>query len=55
MRPVGELRLAEIDDAFRHLHPEEKRSQSDQILPNIHYLYPRRDQSWLEATQRILE
>ena len=55
MRPFGEVRLAEIDDAFRHLHPEEKRSQSDQILPNIHYLYPRRDQSWLEATQRILE
>ena len=55
MRPVGEVRLAEIDDAFRHLHPEEKRSQSDQLLPNIHYLYPRRDQSWLEATQRILE
>jgi hypothetical protein len=55
MRAVGEQRLAEIDDAFRHLHPEARRSESDQLLPNIHYLYPRRDHSWLEATQRILE
>lgn len=55
MRAGGEERLAEIEDAYRHLHPETRRSQADQLLPNIHYLYPRRDHSWLEATLRILE
>ena len=55
MRSAGLERVAEINDAFRHLQSDEKRRATDTTLPNMHYLYPRRDQSWLKAAQRILE
>ena len=55
MRAAGLERVAEINDAFRHLQSEEKRRAADTLLPNMHYLYPRLDQSWLKAAQRILE
>ncbi len=55
MRAAGLERVAEINDAFRHLQSDEKRRATDTTLPSMHYLYPRRDQSWLKAAQRILE
>jgi len=54
-RAAGEERLGEINDAYNHLKNAERRQKADRILPNINYLYPRRDQSWMEALHRIAE
>ena len=55
MRKTGEERLQEINEAFSNLKSPQKRAKADRILPNVSYLYPRRDQSWLEAVQRIMD
>jgi hypothetical protein len=54
MRKSGSERLAEIQDAFDNLRSPPRRQRADRLLPNISYLYPRRDQSWLEAVQRLV-
>ena len=55
MRKAGEERLREIDDAYGNLKSADRRAKVDRLLPNVSYLYPRRDQSWLEAVSRLLE
>ncbi len=55
MRKSGAERLADIKDAFQHLKSPKLRAKADKLLPNINYLYPRRDQSWLEAVQRLIQ
>lgn len=55
LRKTGEERLQEINEAFNNLKNPQKRAKADRILPNVRYLYPRRDQSWLEAVQRIMD
>lgn len=54
MREAAAERLKEIDEAFQNLASPAKRARADKLLPNVHYLYPRRDQSWLEALNRVL-
>jgi hypothetical protein len=54
MRAAGAERLEEITDAFNNLRSPKRRSRADKLLPNINYLYPRRDQSWLEAVLRFV-
>ena len=54
MRKAGGDGLAGILDAYSNLKTPQKRHEADGLLPNINYLYPRRDQSWLEAVQRVL-
>jgi hypothetical protein len=54
MRKAGEERLKEIAEAYDNLKSPERRSRADRLLPNISYLYPRRDQSWLELVHRLL-
>jgi len=54
MRKSGAERLAEIVDAYNNLKTPQKRHKADALLPNINYLYPRRDQSWLEAVIRLV-
>jgi hypothetical protein len=54
MRKAGEERLTEIHEAFNALKTPEKRAKTDRLLPNVSYLYPRRDQSWLETVTRLL-
>ena len=54
IRSAGAERLVEIDEAFDNLKTPNRREHADRLLPNINYLYPRRDQSWLEFVQRIL-
>jgi hypothetical protein len=54
MRKAGAERLAEIEDAYNNLRTPQKRQKADSLLPNINYLYPRRDQSWLEAVVRLI-
>jgi Mg/Co/Ni transporter MgtE len=53
MRKSGEERLKEIEEAYQNLKSPERRARADRLLPNISYLYPRRDQSWLESVNRI--
>jgi DnaJ-like protein len=53
-RKIGEERLREIDDAFEILKNPKRRQDLDANLPNISYFYPRRDQSWLEAVNRLV-
>ncbi len=55
MRAAAEERLGEIKDAFHHLSTADRRLETDRILPTMNYLYPRRDQSWLESAQRVLQ
>lgn len=55
LRKTAEERLAEINDAFNNLKTPEKRARADRLLPNVSYLYPRRDQSWLDAVNRLIE
>ncbi len=55
MRKSGEERLNEINEAYQSLKTPEKRAKADKLLPNIAYLYPRREQSWLDAVQQLLE
>jgi hypothetical protein len=55
LRKLGEQRLEEIRDAFNHLKMPKRRAKTDRLLPNVSYLYPRRDQCWLEALQKLLE
>jgi len=52
-RKAGEVRLREIDAAFEILKNPKRRKQLDDALPNISYFYPRRDQSWLMAVNRL--
>ena len=54
MRKAGEDRLHEIQDAYSHLKTPARRQKADRLLPNISYLYPRRDQFWLESVLRLL-
>ncbi len=53
-RKIGEERLQEIDAAFEILKNPKRRKELDAMLPNISYLYPRRDQSWFEAVNRLI-
>ena len=53
-RKVGDERRQEIIDSYSHLKNPLKRDKTDKLLPNIGYLYPRRDQSWFESVRRIL-
>ena len=53
-RKIGEERLREIDGAFEILKNPKRRQDLDANLPNISYFYPRRDQSWLEAVNRLV-
>jgi len=55
LRKLAEERLEEINDAFSNLKTREKRAKADRLLPNVNYLYPRREQSWLEAVTRLIE
>jgi len=52
-RKLGEERLREINVAFEILKNPKRRKELDTSLPNISYLYPRRDQSWLDAVTRL--
>lgn len=54
-RKAGEDTLKEIDAAYNALKSPKRREEADAALPNISYLYPRRDQSWLEAVKRFLD
>jgi hypothetical protein len=47
-------RLAEINDAFGNLKTDAKRETTDRLLPNINYLYPKRDVFWLDSVRRLL-
>ena len=51
---VNSERLAEIKDAFGNLKTETRREVTDRLLPNINYLYPRRDDYWLESVRQLL-
>jgi hypothetical protein len=53
-RRTREERLREITEAFEVLKSPKRRKDFDDTLPNISYLYPRRDQSWFEAVNRML-
>jgi hypothetical protein len=53
-RKIGEERLREIDSSFEILKNPKRRKDLDDRLPNINYLYPRRDLSWFEAVNRLL-
>lgn len=53
-RKTGEERLREIDGAFEILKNPKLRKDLDIALPNINYLYPRRDQFWLDAVNRLV-
>ena len=48
IRGTNEEQAASIREASKCLAPA-KRPALDQVLPNMSYLYPRRDQSWLDA------
>jgi hypothetical protein len=54
MRKSGEERLKEIEEAYDNLKNPQRRARADRLLPNISYLYPRRDQSWFESVNRVL-
>jgi DnaJ-like protein len=54
LRRAGEDRLKDIQDAFNNLKNPARRAKADRLLPNMSYLYPRRDQSWFEAVTRII-
>ncbi len=53
-RRAGEERLRELDEAFEILKNPKRRKAIDEILPNISYFYPRRDQSWFAAVSRLV-
>jgi hypothetical protein len=53
-RKAGEERLREIEESFEILKNPKRRKEIDEALPNINYLYPRRDQSWFEAVNRLV-
>lgn len=53
-RKAGSELLGEIHEAYNQLKSPQRRQKADQMLPNISYLYPRRDQTWLEAVQRVI-
>jgi len=53
-RKIGEERLREIEEAFEILKNPKRRKELDGTLPNINYLYPRRDLSWFEAVNRFI-
>ena len=53
-RKAGEERWREIDEAFEILKNPKRRKVLDETLPNISYFYPRRDQSWFSAVNRLV-
>jgi len=53
-RKASEERLREIDASFEILKNQKRRKDLDNNLPNINYLYPRRDQCWLESVNRLV-
>ncbi len=53
-REIAAERLKEINEAFAVLKNEKKRAEADARMPTMPYLYPGRDQSWLEAVRRYL-
>ncbi len=53
-RKIGDERLQEIDAAFEILKNPKRRKELNDNLPNINYLYPRRDQCWFEAVNRLM-
>ncbi len=53
-RKNGEIRYLEIKTAFDRLKNPRTRLDVDRLLPNVSYLYPRRDQSWPENVQRLM-
>jgi hypothetical protein len=53
-RRMGEERLQEINFAFEILKNPQRRKVLDETLPNISYLYPRRDQCWLNAVTKLV-
>jgi hypothetical protein len=54
IRKSAEDRLKDIYEAFDNLKTPQRRDRTDKVLPNMSYLYPRRDQFWLEAVQRVV-
>ena len=54
-RKSGEESFKEITTAYEALKTAKRRAEADVLLPNISYLYPRRDQSWFEAVKRFLD
>ncbi len=53
-RPAGELRRREIVAAFKALRTEENREDTDRLLPNMGYYYPKREDCWLEPVRQLL-
>jgi hypothetical protein len=53
-RHAGAEQLKDICDAFNVLRNPKKREAADRLLPNISYLYPKREHYWLEAVKRLL-
>jgi hypothetical protein len=54
-RETGQRRLEEIQDAYQHLRNGKRRQETDMSLPSNNYLYPRREQSWWNMVQRLLD
>jgi len=53
-RKAGEERLRELNEAFDVLRNPKRRKEYDDTLPNINYLYPRRDQAWIESVTKLI-
>jgi hypothetical protein len=53
-RKMGMLRLNEIKEAFQQLRSDKRRHELEGLFPSIHYLYPRRDQTWMQMVQKLL-
>ncbi len=53
-RRTSEERLREIEASFEILKNPKRRKDLDSNLPNINYLYPRRDQCWFEFVNRLV-
>jgi curved DNA-binding protein CbpA len=54
-RKAGELRLNEVNAAYDAVKTPKRREKTDTILPNISYLYPRRELSWFEKVKKFLD
>ena len=54
MRGANVEQAEVIREASKCLAPAQ-REALDAVLPNMSYLYPRRDQSWLDSVQRLLD
>ena len=53
-RKTGVEKLKEVHAAFEILKDSKRRKTLDESLPNVSYLYPRRDLSWLTSVNRFL-